>query len=178
MKRFLKGSSFAFVAAAIGGWSQSSQAATFTFDDIVYVSCTNARCTNGPANFAAAFPGYTGSAGYSSAGYYQVLQTNNGQFWSGLTPGSNPVPTYIFKNPGNVPVGGEWIQNDPGFPGYPPLNGTESEDKLILQGFAAPAVNGVTVDKVYTTSTNGSYFEFTAPTGIGLPTTFTFNSFD
>ena len=70
------------------------------------------------------------------------------------------------------------VQNDPNFPTTPPLNGTESEDKLLLQGFAAAAVNGTVVDKVYTTTTNASYFQFTAPTGIGTPTSFTFDSFD
>jgi hypothetical protein len=159
----------------------AARASTFTFDDIVYVSCTNFRCTNGPSNFAAAFPGYTGPPNYSSPGYYQVLQTNTGNFWSGLTSNGSTNPTYVFKNSGNgSTMGGEWIQNDPNFPTTPPLNGTESEDKLLLQGFssAASGVNGAVVDKVYTTTTNTSYFEFTAPTGNGTPTSFTFNSFD
>jgi hypothetical protein len=159
----------------------AAQASTFTFDDIVYVSCTNFRCTNGPSNFAAAFPGYTGPPNYSSPGYYQVLQTDTGNFWSGLTSNGSTHPTYVFKSPGNgSTMGGEWIQNDPNFPTTPPPNGTESEDKLLLQGWssAASGVNGATVDKVYATSANSSYFEFTAPSGIGVPTTFTFNSFD
>ncbi len=167
-------------AALIALGLTEAQATTFTFDDIVYVSCTNFRCSNGGSNFAAEFPGYVGP-GYSSPGYYQVLQTNNGNFWSGLTAHGSTVPTYIFKNAGNgSTMGGEWIQNDPNFPTFPPLNGTESEDKLLLQGFssAATGVNGAVVDKVYTTTANGSYFQFTAPTGIGNPTNFTFNSFD
>jgi hypothetical protein len=159
----------------------AAKASTFTFDDIVYVSCTNFRCTNGSSSFAAAFPYYTGGPGFSSSGYYQVISTNDGTTWSGLTahaPGVT-VPKYVFKEPGNgSSIGGEFIQNDP-------LNTlgifpTESEDELLLHGWssAAGGVNGATVDKVYTTSANSSSFQFTAPTGIGHPTTFTFNSFD
>jgi hypothetical protein len=159
------------VAATSAVCCSPAQAATFTFDDIVYISTSSMWST--------VFSPYRGPPLYSSAGYYQVLQTNTGNFWSGLTPpNSSANPTYVFKNPGNVPIGGEWIQNDPNFPTTPPLNGTESEDKLVLQGFAAAAVNGAVVQKVYTTTTNASYFEFTAPTGIGSPTSFTFNSFD
>jgi PEP-CTERM motif len=167
--------------AVIALGTAAAQASTFTFDDIVYVSCTNFRCTNGASNFAAAFPYYTAGPGFSSSGYYQVISTNDGTTWSGLTTHSPGVaaPTYIFKQPGNgSSIGGEFIQNDPlNTAGIFP---TESEDKLLLQGWssAASGVNGATVDKVYTTSANSSYFEFTAPTGIGQPTTFTFNSFD
>ena len=153
-----------------------AHASTFTFDDIVYVSCTNFRCTNGASNFAAAFPYYTSGPGFSSNGYYQLISTNDGTTWSGLTahsPGIT-VPTYIFKQPGNgSTIGGSFIQNDPlNTSGIFPV---ESEDELVLHGWssAASGVNNATVDKVYTTSANSSSFQFTAPTGIGQPTTFT-----
>jgi hypothetical protein len=175
----------AIITSGMAISSPPARADLFTFDDIVYVGCTNFRCTNGASNFAAAFPGYTGGPGFSSSGYYQVLNsTNTNQQWSGLSSNGNlnNAPTYIFKQPGNgSSFGGEYIQNDPNFPATGSLQGTEGLDKLTFTGgwsSDAAGINGKTVDKVYTTSASGSSFQFYGTTAFGGFVPFTFNGFD
>jgi hypothetical protein len=110
-----------FMASVAG----EARAYTFGFDDMVYIANTShGRNNNGSANFAAAFPGYIPPPGYSSNGYYQVLNTKNGINWSQTN--MIPTPTYIFKSPGSL-TSTEYIQNDPN---KPPVQGTEGQDGL------------------------------------------------
>lgn len=129
---------FAIIAAAATIGPSPAQAYTFTFDDTKYVSCSNFRCTDGAANFAAAFPGYSGGPGYSRPGFYQVITTSNGQTWSGLN-GTNPTPTYIANT--SSAISGEFIQNDPN---NLPVQFTEGQDKLVLDGSGWTSTGGTT----------------------------------
>jgi len=170
------------IAAAAVTWCAPAQAYTFTFDDIVYVANTSSgRNSNGAANFAAAFPNYSGGPGYSHNYFYQVITTaiptpTQTAYWSALTPGTNPAPTYIG---GTGSFSGEFIQNDPN---APPVQFSEGQDRLGLAGWSSRggANNGAVAD--YAIGGQNSSFNFYGydpanPFNGGLVTPFTFNSF-
>jgi hypothetical protein len=176
------GKVFTIACAVMAIWCLSAQAYTFTFDDIVYVANTSAgRNNNGAANFAAAFPNYSGGPGFSHNYFYQVITTQtptSGQtaYWSALTPATNPHPTYIA---GTGSFGGEFIQNDPN---TLPVQFTEGQDRLALTGWSSKggATNGAVAD--YAIGGLGSSFDFYGydPANLysgGVVTPFIFNSF-
>ncbi|MDR3557550.1 MAG: PEP-CTERM sorting domain-containing protein [Syntrophobacteraceae bacterium] len=153
---------------AVGVWSVPAQATTFTFDDEYYISSSS--------EFSTIFQGYVGPPNYSTPGYWQVLTTKNGQFWSG--PSSTITPSYVFKYSSTFTT--EFIQNDPNNTG---TQGTIGQDRLALSGFSSlgGSVNGAVVGKATTTSPIGASFVFYGVNGSQFtnpPVAFTFNGFN
>jgi hypothetical protein len=118
-----------------------------------------------------------GPPNFSSNGFYQVITTNDGTFWSGLN-GTNPTPTYIARFSSIFAT--EFIQNDPN---HPPVQFTEGQDRLSLGGWtsAGGTTNGNLVD--YAVGGLNSSFNFYGydplnPFNAGIVTPFIFNSFD